>query len=122
MSSIEENEHIIDMGKDLKALDPKYKVDENLIRGCQSRVWLNASMEGENLTFQADSDAIITRGIIGMLIRVLSGEKPSEIINADLGFIKTIGLYEHLSPTRSNGLVSMIKQIKSYALVYEVKA
>lgn len=112
---------IIDLGNDQPALDPVYKTDENLIEGCQSRVWVHAQMEDGLLTFQADSDAIITKGLIGLLIRALSGHTPDEILKADVHFIGDIGLTDHLSPTRSNGLLAMLKQIKTYALAFSVK-
>lgn len=112
---------IIDLGNDQPELDPSYKTDDNLIDGCQSRVWVHAQMEGNLLTFQADSDAIITKGLIGLLIRALSGHTPEEILHADVHFISDIGLTEHLSPTRSNGLLSMLKQIRTYALAFSVK-
>lgn len=114
-------EFIIELGKSLPLIDEKYKTEENLIRGCQSRVWLYAEIEGDKIVFTADSDAIITKGIIGLLIRVLSHQTPDDIINTDLSFIDQIGLKEHLSPTRSNGLVSMIKQMKLYALALKTK-
>jgi cysteine desulfuration protein SufE len=113
--------YLIEMGKSLPVIDPKNKVDSNLIQGCQSRVWLHAEFNDGKVHFTADSDAVITRGIISLLIRVLSGRKPDEIINAKLGFIDAIGLTQHLSPTRSNGLVSMVKQIKLYALAFKIK-
>jgi cysteine desulfuration protein SufE len=110
-------EYIIDLGKDLPLIDEKYKDDDHLIRGCQSKVWLHAEVSEEGkMIFFADSDAIITKGLVALVIRVLSGEAPETIIHADLHFVKDIGLYEHLSPTRSNGLASMIKQMKMYAL------
>lgn len=112
---------IIDLGNDQPALDPTYKTDENLIDGCQSRVWVHAQMENGLLTFQADSDAIITKGLIGLLIRALSGHTPEEILQSDVHFISDIGLTDHLSPTRSNGLLAMLKQIKAYALAFSVK-
>ncbi len=108
-------EYLIGLGKDLPLIDKKYKTDEYLVRGCQSRVWLYASAEGDKVIFTADSDAIITKGLVALLIKVLSGQKAEDIIKADAGFIEKIGLKEHLSPTRSNGLVSMIKQMKLYA-------
>ena len=113
--------YIIEMGNALPPIDEKHKTPDNIIEGCQSRVWLNASYENGILSFEADSDAIIVKGIISMLIRVLSGHTPSEILNANLYFIDEIGLSEHLSPTRSNGLVAMVKQIKMYALAYKTK-
>ncbi len=112
---------IIEMGNSLPALDEKYKVPENLIEGCQSRVWVHANYENGVITFEADSDAIIVKGIISLLIRVLSGQTPDDILNADLYFIDEIGLQEHLSPTRSNGLLAMVKQIKMYALAFKAK-
>lgn len=112
---------LIDLGNDLEPLDAKYKTEQNLIDGCQSRVWLQADYIDGQIVFTADSDALITKGIIALLIQVLSGHTPSEIANADLYFIDRIGLKEHLSPTRSNGLLSMVKQIRMYALAYEAK-
>ena len=112
---------LIDLGNDLEELDPKYKTEQNLIEGCQSRVWLQCDMEDGKLVFTADSDALITKGIIALLIRVISGHTPQEIIDADLDFIDRIGLRQHLSPTRSNGLLSMVKQIKSYAIAFSLK-
>ena len=112
---------LIDLGNDLEELDPKYKTEQNLIEGCQSRVWLQCDMEDGKLVFTADSDALITKGIIALLIRVISGHTPQEIIDSDLYFIDRIGLRQHLSPTRSNGLLSMVKQIKSYALAFSLK-
>lgn len=109
-------EYIIELGKDLPQIAENKKTDDRLIEGCQSRVWLDAEMAGKNLVFTADSDAIITKGIIGLLIRVLSNEKPSDIATADLHFINDIGLQEHLSPTRANGLASMVKKMKMTAL------
>lgn len=112
--------YIIDLGNALKPLDEKYKKPENLIEGCQSRAWLNAELDSDgNVVYQADSDAIIVKGIISLLINVLSGQKPDDILKADLHFIQDIGLAEHLSPTRSNGLLSMLKQMKMYALAYK---
>ncbi len=109
---------IIDLGNQLPPLDGKLKTDDNLIDGCQSRVWVYASIEDGLLHFQADSDAIITKGLIALLIRTLSGHTPREILDSDLHFIDAIGLTQHLSPTRSNGLLAMVKQIKTYALAY----
>lgn len=109
---------IIDLGNQLPPLDEKLKTDDNLIDGCQSRVWVYASIEDGLLHFQADSDAIITKGLIALLIRTLSGHTPLEILDSDLHFIDAIGLTQHLSPTRSNGLLAMVKQIKTYALAY----
>ncbi|MFC2116139.1 SufE family protein [Bacteroidota bacterium] len=113
--------YLIDLSSDLPIMDPKFKTNEYLINGCQSKVWLKADLEGNNIIFRADSDAIITKGIVSLLIRVLSGHKPGEIMNADLMFIDRIGLRENLSPTRSNGLLSMVKQMKLYALAYHTK-
>lgn len=113
--------YIIEMGNALPPLDEKHKTPDNLIDGCQSRVWVNATYENGVIRFDADSDAIIVKGIISMLVRVLSGQTPSAILDADLYFIDEIGLKEHLSPTRSNGLLAMVKQIKMYALVYKAK-
>lgn len=112
---------LIDLGNDLNALDPAYKNDQNLIDGCQSRVWLQCDIKDGKLVFTADSDALITKGIIALLIRVVSGHTPKEILDADLYFIERIGLHQHLSPTRSNGLLSMVKKIKAYALAYSMK-
>ena len=112
---------LIDLGNDLEPLDAKYKTEQNLIDGCQSRVWLQCDDVDGKLVFTADSDALIVKGIIALLVRVLSGQTPKDILDADLYFIDRIGLREHLSPTRSNGLLAMIKQIKAYALAYSVK-
>lgn len=112
---------LIDLGNELKPLDDKYKTEDNLIDGCQSRVWLQADMNDGLLYFTAESDALIVKGIIALLIRVLSGHTPQEILDADLYFIDRIGLKDHLSPTRSNGLLAMIKQIRVYALAFSVK-
>ena len=114
-------EHIIELGKDLPIIEDKYKIEENLIKGCQSRVWLHAEYTDGIINFTADSDAIITKGIVGLVIRVFSGHTPKEIAETDLFFIDQIGLQEHLSPTRSNGLLAMLKQIKMYALAFQVK-
>jgi cysteine desulfuration protein SufE len=114
-------EHIIGLGKELPLIEDGLKSDDLLIKGCQSRVWLHAKMENGIVTFTADSDAIITKGIISLLVRVLSGQTPSEIIDTELNFIEHIGLKEHLSPTRSNGLVSMVKQMKLYALAFKTQ-
>lgn len=114
-------EHIIGLGKELPLIEESLKSEDLLIKGCQSRVWLHAKMEDGKVIFTADSDAIITKGIISLLIRVLSGQTPDVIINSDLNFIEHIGLKEHLSPTRSNGLVSMVKQMKLYALAFKTQ-
>ena len=118
---LEKYNYLIEMGKDMPLIDSKYKIKDNLITGCQSNVWLHPEFKNGKVYFYADSDAVITKGIINMLIRALSDATPDEIINADLGFIDEIGLSEHLSPTRSNGLVSMIKQMKLYAMVFKTK-
>jgi len=115
-------EHIIDIGKDLPLIEEQYKVEDNLIKGCQSRVWVQADFQDNTIQFSADSDAIITKGIIALLIRVLNNQKPEDILKAELNFIKEIGLQEHLSPTRANGLVGMVKQIKTYALAFMAKS
>ena len=115
-------EYIIELGKDLPLLDETEKSDELLIKGCQSRVWLKAEMNDGKVAFKADSDAIITKGIISLLVRVLSNQSASEIASSKLDFIENIGLKEHLSPTRSNGLVSMIKQMKLYAVALQAQA
>jgi len=112
---------LIEMGNTLPALDEKYKTESNLIEGCQSRVWLNAQLTDGKIIFQGESDAVIVKGIVSLLIHVLSDHTPNEIIAADLYFIDRIGLREHLSPTRSNGLLSMLKQMKMYALAFNVK-
>lgn len=114
--------YIIELGNAVPALDEQYKTQQNIIEGCQSRVWLTAdSNEAGEIIFNADSDAIIVKGIISMLLKVLSGQTPKAILDADLYFIDQIGLKEHLSPTRSNGLVAMVKQIRMYALAYQAK-
>ncbi len=112
---------LIDLGNEQEPLDDKYKTESNLIDGCQSRVWLQADYKDGALWFTAESDALIVKGIVALLIRVLSGHTPQEILDADLYFIDRIGLREHLSPTRSNGLLAMVKQIKAYALAYKMK-
>ena len=114
-------EYIIDLGKKLKTLEPEFKTEENKIKGCQSQVWLVANEDNGRIYFKADSDAVIVKGLVSMLIRVLSGHKPDEIINAKLDFINKIGMTTHLAQTRSNGLLSMVKQMKNYALAYKVK-
>ncbi len=113
--------YIIELGKDLPMIDPQFKTEEYLISGCQSQVWLHPEMKDDKLYFSADSDAIITKGIVNLLIRVLSGHTPQEILDNDLSYLDAIGLKNHLSPTRSNGLASMIKQIKLYALACSAK-
>ena len=112
---------LIDLGSSQPKLDDKYKTEQNLIDGCQSRVWLQADMKDGLLHFQAESDALIVRGIVALLVRVLSDHTPEEILGADLYFIESIGLREHLSPTRSNGLLAMLKQMKLYALAYQAR-
>ena len=114
-------EYIIDLGKRLPALDDQYKKDENRVRGCQSTVWLTADYENGKIFYKADSDAVIVKGLISMLIRVLSGQEPDKIINANLDFIKEIGMMSHLAQTRANGLLAMLKQMKNYALAYKLK-
>jgi len=114
-------EYLIELGKSLPLIDEKYKIEENLIKGCQSQVWLQADNDGAVVKYTADSDAILTKGLIALMIRVLSDEKPEDIVNADMSFVDEIGLKEHLSPTRANGLVSMIKQMKFYALAMQAK-
>ena len=114
-------EYMIELGKSLPLIDPRYKTDDNIIKGCQSKVWVHAEMKDDKVVFTADSDAIITKGIIAILIRVFSNQHPKDIIEADTRFIDEIGLKEHLSPTRANGLVSMIKQLKMYAIAYQTQ-
>jgi cysteine desulfuration protein SufE len=114
-------QYVIDLGKSLPLIDEKHKTDDNTIKGCQSKVWLHAEENNGLITFTADSDAIITKGIIAVLIRAFSNQKAKDILDADTAFIDEIGLKEQLSPTRANGLVSMIKQIKLYALAFEAK-
>ena len=112
---------LIDLGNEQEALDEKYKVEQNLIDGCQSRVWLQADYHDGIIDFTAESDALIVKGIVALLIRVLSGHTPQEILDADLYFIEQIGLKEHLSPTRSNGLLAMVKQLRMYAVAFKAK-
>lgn len=114
-------EYIIDLGKKLPPLDGQYKTDENKVRGCQSSVWLAADFNDGKVLYKADSDAVIVKGLISMLIRVLSGQTPDAIVNAKLDFIKEIGMMGHLAQTRSNGLLAMVKGMKNYALAYKVK-
>lgn len=114
-------EHIIELGKSLSLIEEKYKTDDRLIKGCQSRVWLHSAIRDGKIIFTADSDAIITKGLVALVIRVLSGNTPDEIVNAKMDFIDKIGLKQHLSPTRANGLVNMIKQMKLDALVLKAK-
>ena len=113
---------LIDLGNEQEPLDDQYKTEQNLIDGCQSRVWLQADYEDGIIRFSAESDALIVKGIVTLLIRVLSGHTPQDILNADLYFIEQIGLKEHLSPTRSNGLLAMVKQMRMYALAFSGKA
>lgn len=114
-------EYIIELGKNLPLIDEKYKTDDNLIKGCQSKVWLHGEQKEGTVFFTADSDAILTKGIIAILIRVYSGQKPIDILESNIDFINKIGLKEHLSPTRANGLNSMLKNIKMYALAFDSK-
>ena len=119
---MEKYEYIIQLGKELPLIDERYKTDDNLIRGCQSKVWLHADYRDGKLFFTADSDAVITKGLVALVILVLSGHTPKEIADAEINFIDAIGLRNHLSPTRSNGLLSMLKQIKIFALAYQAKS
>jgi len=114
-------EYMIELGKSLPIIDPEYKTEDNIIKGCQSKVWIHADLQEDKLVFTADSDAIITKGIIAILIRVFSNQHPDAILGADTSFIDKIGLKEHLSPTRANGLVSMIKQLKMYAIAFKTQ-
>ncbi|NRB59706.1 MAG: SufE family protein [Winogradskyella sp.] len=114
-------QYMIDLGKTLPLIEEKYKTEDHIIKGCQSKVWVHANMDADKVNFTADSDAIITKGIIAILIRVFSNQHPKDIIDADTNFIDEIGLKEHLSPTRANGLVSMIKQLKMYAIAYQTQ-
>ncbi|SNR38006.1 Cysteine desulfuration protein SufE [Lutibacter agarilyticus] len=118
---MERYEYIIELGKSLPMINDEFKIDENLIVGCQSKVWLHSEIKEDTITFTADSDAILTKGIVALLLRVFNNQKPKDILDADLFFVDEIGLKEHLSPTRANGLVSMIKQIKLYALAFQSK-
>ncbi len=114
-------EYMIELGKSLPQIETRYKIDENLIKGCQSKVWLHAELNEGKVVYTADSDAIITKGIVSILIRAFTNQSPSEILNANTDFIDEIGLKEHLSPTRANGLVSMVKQIKMYAIAFQTQ-
>jgi cysteine desulfuration protein SufE len=114
--------YLIEIGRDLPVIDPRYKIRDYLIEGCQSKVWLYPEFDGNIIKFTADSDAIITRGIVSLLIKVLSGRTPEEIMKADLFFIDRIGLRQNLSPTRSNGLLSMVKQMKLYAMAFDIRS
>ncbi len=118
---MERYEYMIDLGKSLPLIDVSNKIDSNLIKGCQSKVWIHADLVDDKIHFTADSDAILTKGIVALVLRVFSDQKPSAILEANTEFINEIGLKEHLSPTRANGLVSMLKQIKLYALAYQSK-
>ena len=114
-------EYMIELGKALPIIDKRHRTEENIINGCQSKVWIHANLEGDKVKFTADSDAIITKGIIAILIRVFSNQHPSSIIKSNIDFIDNIGLKEHLSPTRANGLLSMVKQIKMYAVAFQTQ-
>lgn len=114
-------EYIIDLGKQFPPLEEQFKTEDNIIKGCQSRVWLNAFLEDGLLKFEADSDAIIVRGLVSMLVKVLSGHKPAEIAGADLYFMERVGLHQHLAQTRSNGLASMLKQMKAYGVAFQAR-
>ena len=118
---MEKYDYLIELGKSLPLIDESGKTDDNIIKGCQSKVWLNAELKGDKVIYSADSDAIITKGIIALMVRVLSNHKPDEILAADMNFVDEIGLKEHLSPTRANGLLAMIKQMKFYALAFQSK-
>ncbi|QOR75446.1 MAG: SufE family protein [Thermoflavifilum sp.] len=119
---VDKYEYLIQLGKDLPPIDPQYKTDDHLIKGCQSKVWLHAELKDDGkIYFTADSDAIISKGLVSLVIRILSGHTPEEIANAELYCIDRMGLKEHLSPTRSNGLVSMIKQMKLYAIAFQAQ-
>lgn len=118
---LDKYQYLIDLSKDLPLIDEAYKKEQNLIKGCQSQVWLHAELIDEKVVFSADSDAVVTKGIISLLIRVLSNQSPADIMNCDLYFIEQIGLKENLSPTRSNGLLAMIKQMKLYGIAFNHK-
>ena len=118
---VERYEYMIELGKSLPMIEDEFKTESNLISGCQSKVWLQSEIDGDKIKFTADSDAILTKGIVALLLRVFNNQKPKDILDADLYFVDKIGLKEHLSPTRANGLVSMIKQIKLYALAFQSK-
>ncbi|MEN8187581.1 MAG: SufE family protein [Bacteroidota bacterium] len=118
---MEKYEYIIELGKSLPLIDGEFKTDDNLIKGCQSKVWIHADLDNDKVKFTADSDAILTKGIVALLLRVFSNQTPKDILDTELFFVDEIGLKEHLSPTRANGLVSMIKQFKLYALAYQAK-
>lgn len=116
---MERYEHLIELGKSLPIIDKQYKVDENIIKGCQSKVWLHSELQGDKIHYSADSDAILTKGLVALLLRVFTDQTPKDILAANTDFIDEIGLKEHLSPTRANGLVSMLKQIKLYAIAQQ---
>jgi cysteine desulfuration protein SufE len=118
---LDKYEYLIELGNEMEPIDNQFRTNEHLINGCQSKVWINAELNDGKVYFYADSDAIITKGIVALLIRVLSGRKPDEIMNADLFFIDAIGLTQNLSPTRSNGLLAMVKQMKLYGMAYHAK-
>lgn len=118
---MEKYEYIIQLGRELPLIDEQYKTDEYIIKGCQSKVWLHAALQDGKIHFTADSDAVITKGLVSLMVKVLSGHTPGDIAQADLYFIDKIGLKEHLSPTRANGLLSMVKQMKMYAIAMQVK-
>ena len=118
---MEKYEYLIELGKSLPLIDKSYKTEDNLIKGCQSQVWLHAEHKSGKVIYTADSDAILTKGLIALMIRVLSGHEPGDIVEADMAFIDKVGLKEHLSPTRANGLASMIKQMKYYALALQAR-
>lgn len=114
-------EYLIDLGKKLPPLRPEQKTDENLIKGCQSRVWLDAHLQDDKLVFEGDSDAMIVKGLVALLIRVLSGHRPGQVAAADLDFLEKVGLQQHLAQTRANGLAAMVKQMKAYGLAYQAR-
>lgn len=116
---MERYEYLIELGKSLPIIDSQYKLDQNLIKGCQSKVWLHSELTGDTISYTADSDAILTKGLVALLLRVFTNQTPKDILAADTHFIDEIGLKEHLSPTRANGLVSMLKQIKLYAIAQQ---
>ena len=118
---MERYEYLISLGKSLPLINPDHKTEDNIIKGCQSKVWVHGELDGDKVVYTADSDAILTKGLVALLLRVFSGRTPKEIISADMDFIDEIGLKEHLSPTRANGLVSMIKQLKLYAVAFQAK-
>ena len=119
---MERYEHLIELGKSLPMIDEQYKVEQNIIKGCQSKVWLHSELHGDKILYTADSDAILTKGLVALLLRVFTEQTPQDILAADTAFIDEIGLKEHLSPTRANGLVSMLKQIKMYAIAQQANS